>query len=119
MNPAWPMFNNPVNPKWMFNPITAIATPAVCGETASRSIALMINVGDPPASSTSTNNTTIAANAIKNALRTGCSIRPTGSANDSSAASTQHPAPSHSSSSESLQTLLSRLVRHDRADPAA
>ena len=119
MNPAWPMFNNPVNPKWMFNPITAIATPAVCGATASRNIALMINVALPPESSTSTNNPAITATAIKNALRTGCSFRPCSTANDSSAANDPPGSVRISHRHHDSLRLLSRLVRRDRADPAA
>ena len=42
MNPDWPMFSRPVKPKWMLRPMAAMATAAVCGDTASRSIALRI-----------------------------------------------------------------------------
>src|SRR4029450_10943289 len=40
MNADWPMLSRPVYPKWMFSPMTAMATAAVCGSTAVRIIAL-------------------------------------------------------------------------------
>ncbi len=39
MNPDWPMLSRPVKPKWTLSPMAAMATAAVCGDTASRSIA--------------------------------------------------------------------------------
>src|SRR6476659_71491 len=43
MKPDWPMLIRPVKPKWMFRPMAAIATAAVCGEIASRTIAFRID----------------------------------------------------------------------------
>src|SRR6478735_8916247 len=49
------MLSRPVKPKWMFRPMTAIATAAVCGERASRIMPLRMNwmvsmVVSPPSS---------------------------------------------------------------------
>ena len=43
MKADWPMLSRPVKPKWMLRPMTAIATAAVPGESASRIIALRID----------------------------------------------------------------------------